>query len=111
MKYKCILVSLCIFGTTSLYAHESGLGDVLRELGKEKIPAEFSEKKSVSKKKRRFVFRDDYEANGIGEKDKNRSESYNYTNRSRFKFKFKDGSSHNNFSGGYRGSGGGRGRR
>ena len=105
MKYKYILPTLCIFGTLSLQAEESGLENILQKAGqKQALVKPAPTKKKVSKKKR-FVFKDEYKSNGIGSGNEARaekkSESFDYDNKSRFKFKFNDGSAQGNFMGGY----------
>ena len=61
MKYKYILPTLCIFGTISLHAEESALGNILQKSGKKQaLVKPLPTKKKVSKKKR-FVFKDEYE--------------------------------------------------
>ena len=104
MRYRYILPTLCIFGTISLHADEEKLGTILQKTAQKKVLLK-PEKKKKTKKQSRFVFKDEYDANGIGRKDKkaakNKSESYNYDNKSRFKFKFNDGSQQSNFVGGY----------
>jgi len=127
MRYKYVISTLCIFGTMSLHAEESGLGNMLQQVGQKKalIKPEAKQKKKI-KKQSRFVFHDEYDSNGIGAKDKSnikeKSESYEYDNKSKFKFKFNDGSAQSNLVGGYgsgaggsrgggQGSGGGGGRR
>ncbi len=105
MRYKYIIPTLCIFGTISLSAEEKGLGSVLQQVGEKKVLSKPVPQKKVSKKKTRFVFKDEYESNGIGSgnkaADKNKSESYDYDNKSRFKFKFNDGSAQGNLMSGY----------
>jgi uncharacterized membrane protein YgcG len=105
MKYKYILPTLCIFGTLSLHAEESGLENILQKAGQKQALVKPEPQKKESKKKKVFVFKDKYKSNGIGPgskaSDKNRSESYDYENKSRFKFKFNDGSAQGNLMGGY----------
>ena len=109
MRYKYVIPTLCIFGTMSLYADESGLGNILQQVGQKKKLIKPETKKKQLKNKSRFVFNDEYDSNGIGLKDrsdeKNKSESYNYDNKSKFKFKFNDGSGQSNFVGGFGSSG------
>ena len=109
MRYRYILPALCLFGTISLYADEEKLGTILEKTAHKKVLLKPVKKKKSSKKQSRFVFKDEYDANGIGRIDKkatkNKSESYNYENKSRFKFKFNDGSQQSNLVGRY-GSGG-----
>jgi hypothetical protein len=105
MKYQYILPTLCIFGTLSLHAEESGLGNILQKAGeKQALVKPEPTKKKVSKKSR-FVFKDEYKSNGIGSGNepeaKNSSESYDYENKSKFEFKFNDGSSQGNLMSGY----------
>jgi len=106
IKYKYIIPTLFIFGTLSLYAEENELGDILKEAGEKKTltKPDLVQKKKI-KKQSRFVFKDDYDANGIGSKDKSvdkkKSENYTYDNKSRFKFRFNDGSAQNNLIGAY----------
>lgn len=109
MKFKYILPTLCIFGTMSLYADESGLGDIIQKVAqKEKLIKPEPQKKKPTKKSR-FVFHDEYDSNGIGSKGESsakvESESYDYDNKSRFKFKFNDGSGQSNLMGGHGSSG------
>lgn len=112
MKYKYILPTLCIFGTISMHAEESGgLGDILQGVGEKKALVKPDVQKKKSKKKSRFIFKDAYQANGIGSKDPSatadRSQSYEYDNRSRFEFKFNGGSQQSNLVGGSMGGSGG----
>ena len=101
MKYKYVIPTLCIFGTMSLHAEESGLGDLLQQVGQKEKLIKPEPQKKKSKKKARFIFHDEYDSNNIGSKEKSdKSESYNYDNKSRFKFKFNDGSERSNFIGG-----------
>lgn len=107
MGYKYVISTLCIFGTMSLHAEEKGLGNLLQEIVQKKIliKPEFVQQKKESKKQTRFIFKDEYESNGIGSKDKsaveNKSESYEYDNKSKFKFKFNDGTEQSNIIGGH----------
>jgi len=129
MKFQYLLPTLCIFSTLSLHAEESGLENILQSVGeKQALVKPEATKKKVSKK-RRFVFKDVYESNGIGSGNeaasKKKSESYDYDNKSKFQFKFNDGSAQGNLMSGYgnagiggsmggaggSGSGGGGGRR
>lgn len=109
MRFKYVIPTLCIFGTLSLYAEESGLGSILQQVGKKQTLKKPLPKKKETKKQTRFIFHDEYHANGIGLKEKSaakdKSESYNYDNKSRFKFKFNDGSEQSNLVGRY-GTGG-----
>ena len=105
MKLQYILPTLCIFGTISLHSEESGLGNILQKVGqKQALVKPAPTKKKVSKKSR-FVFKDEYESNGIGSGNeaaaKTKSESYDYDNKSKFKFKFNDGSAQGNLMSGY----------
>jgi len=105
MKYKYVLSLFCVFGTMSLHAEEKGLGSILQQVAtQKKIPIE--PKKKNTGKSTRFIFKDDYDSNGLGVKDKtaaqDKSKSYDYENKSRFKFKFNDGSGNNNFVAGQR---------
>jgi len=112
----------------SLYAEENGLGDIIQQAAQDKALVKPAMKKKEVKKTSRFVFKDEYHANGIGEidktKTKDKSESYDYEDKSRFKFKFNDGSQQSNLmsrygaggmggamGGGGPGAGGGGGRR
>ena len=110
MVYKYLIPTLCICSTMSLYAEGKGLGDIIKEAGQDKVLIKPNVKKKAVKKKSRFVFKDEYDANGIGQMDKtvhkDKSESYDYENKSRFKFKFNDGSQQSNLIGGYGGSAG-----
>jgi hypothetical protein len=105
MKYKYILLTLCMFGTISLYAEEKGLGSILQQAGTHKKILTEPKKKSVANSTR-FVFKDEYDSNGLGVKDKDvtkgKSKSYDYENKPRFKFQFNDGSGNNNFVAGQR---------
>ena len=109
MKYKYILPTFCIFGTMSLYAEGKGLGSILQQAGQKKVLAKPISPKKESKKQTRFVFKDEYDANGIGSKEKgtveNKSETYDYDDKSRFKFKFNDGYDQSNLAGGSIGGG------
>lgn len=109
MRYKYVISTLCIFGTMSLHAEESGLGDILQQVGEKEKLIQPETKKKKPEKKSRFIFHDEYDPNSIGLKDKStakgKSESYNYDNKSRFKFKFNDGSGQSNFMGGHGNSG------
>jgi hypothetical protein len=111
MRYKYFISSLCIYGTMSLHAEESGLGNILQQAGQKKalMKPEAQQKKNT-KKESRFVFKDEYHSNGIGSKDKSnmkdKSESYDYDNKSKFKFKFNDGSAQSNLVGAYGSSAG-----
>ena len=109
MRFKYVIPTLCIFGTMSLHAEESGLSDLLQQVGQKEKLVKPEPHKKMLKKKSRFIFKDEYHANDVGSKDKtskkNKSESYDYENRSRFKFKFNDGSEQSNFIGAYGSSG------
>lgn len=113
MKYQYILSTLCIFGTLSLHAEESDLGNILQKAGQKQALVEPEAAKKKVSKKTRFVFKDEYEANGIGSGNKDaaekKSESYEYENKSRFKFQFNDGSAQGNLMGGYGNAGAGMG--
>lgn len=104
MRYKYIIPALCLFGIMSLHAEESGLGEILENVGQKKALDKPEPQKKKSKKQSRFVFKDEYHSNDIASKDKSvnkeKSESYDYENKSRFKFKFNDGSERNNLMGG-----------
>ena len=105
MKYQYILPTLCIFGTLSLHAEESGLENILQKAGeKQAIVKPEPTKKKVSKKKR-FIFKDEYKSHDIGSGNEataqKKSESYDYDNKSNFQFKFNDGSAQGNFMSGY----------
>ena len=104
MRYIFIMPILCIFGIVSLYAEENSLGDILQDVGEKKPLVKPAPKKKTPKKKSRFIFKDTYDANGIGSKDKvgdeKKSQSYEYANKSRFKFKINDGSPQSNMIGG-----------
>lgn len=100
MRYKYIIPTLCICGTVSLHSEESGLGDILQQVGKKEALVKPEPKTKVTKKKSRFIFYDEYDSNGIGSKEQSdKSETYNYENKSRFKFKFNDGSGQSNLMG------------
>ena len=109
MRYKYILPTLCIFGTLSLHAEEKGLGSILQQAGTKKVLPKPEPQKREPARQSRFVFKDEYDANGIGTKDvegpKNRSKTYEYDNRSRFEFTFNDGTQQSNFVGGAMGGG------
>ena len=128
MVYKFIIPALCICSTMSLHAEGKGLGDIIQQVAQDKALIKPAIKNKKVKKASRFVFKDEYNANGIGDidkmKTKDKSESYNYEDKSRFKFKFNDGSQQSNLmsvygsgrtgavmGGGAPGSGGGGGRR
>ena len=66
MKCKYILPTLCIFGAMSLHAEEKGLGNILQQAGQKKALTKPEPQKKPSKKKKRFVFKDEYESNSIG---------------------------------------------
>lgn len=108
MKYKYILsTTLCMFGTMSLHAEEKGLGSILQQVAvQKKILSEPEHKMKNANKKTRFIFKDEYDTNGLGSKEKtaaeDKSKSYEYENKSRFKFRFNDGSGNNNFVAGQR---------
>ena len=119
MKYSYVIIMLCIYSTVSLKAKESNLGDILQQVGQKKSLNKPVPKKKA-KEKSRFIFKDNYEMNGIGSKDKNtfnnqkKSTSYEYKNKSKFKFKFAPGTDVSNIvtgqgsgSGASGGSGGG----
>lgn len=105
MRCKYLLPTLCIFGAMSLHAEEKGLGNILQQAGHKKALTKPEPHKKTSKKKTRFVFKDEYKSNGIGSGNEaaaeKKSESYDYDNKSRFKFKFNDGSAQGNFMSGY----------
>ena len=109
MRYVYVIPALCLFGTISLHATEDKLGSILQQSGEAKVLSKPVKKQKTTKKQSRFVFKDAYHANGIGQIDKSqvksKSKSYDYENKSRFKFKFNDGSQQSNLVGGY-GSGG-----
>ena len=100
MVYKLVIPMLCICSTMSLYAEEKGLGDIIQQVAQDKALVKPSVKKKEVKKASRFVFKDEYHANGIGDidktKTKDKSESYSYEDKSRFKFQFNDGSQQSN---------------
>lgn len=104
MRYKYIIPTLCLFGTMSLHAEEKGLGNILQEVGKKKVLAKPELQKKQVKKQTRFLFKDEYDSNGIGTKGPSaasgRSETYDYDDKSRFKFKFNDGYDRSNLAGG-----------
>lgn len=110
MRCKYILPTLCLFGAMSLHAEEKGLGNILQEAGQKKALTKPEAPKKASKKKTRFVFKDEYKSNEIGSGNKavaeKKSESYDYDNKSRFEFKFNDGSAQGNFMSGVGGSAG-----
>ena len=95
MKFKYVLPAFCLLGTLSLDANEDKLGDLLQSSGEKEVLLKPQNNKKLSKKQSRFVFKDEYHSNGIGQIDKtaskDKSESYEYENKSRFKFKFNDG--------------------
>lgn len=107
MRYIYIIPTICLFGTISLYANEDKLSSVLQKTGEEKVLPKPIAKKKTSKKQSRFVFKDEFGSNGIGQKDKRaskeKSQSYNYDNKSRFKFKFNDGYQQSNLTSRYGG--------
>ena len=105
MKYKFILPTLCMFGAMSLHAEGKGLGSILQQVAvQKKILSEHKMKNTD--KRTRFIFKDEYDSNGLGSKEKTaaeeKSKSYEYENKSRFKFRFNDGSGNNNFVAGQR---------
>jgi len=108
MRYRYLLSALSLLGTLSLYANEDKLSSILQNTGEQKALLKPVEKKTT-KKQSRFVFKDEYNNNGIGKIDKKASkekaESYDYKNRSRFKFKFNDGYQKSNLVGSYGGGG------
>lgn len=109
MVYKYFITTLCLYSTMSLHAEEKGLSKIIQKVADSKVLIKPMKKKEKVKKESHFVFKDEYDANGIGLIDKsakkNKSESYDYKNKSRFKFKFNDGSQQSNLIGGF-GSGG-----
>ena len=109
MVYKYFITTLCLYSTMLLNAEEKGLGKIIQKVADKKVLIKPIKKKQEAKKQSHFVFKDEYDANGIGLIDKsakkNKSESYDYKNKSRFKFKFNDGSQQSNLIGGF-GSGG-----
>ena len=109
MVYKYVIPTLCICSTMSLYAEGKGLGDIIQQAAQDKALVKPAMKKKEVKKESRFVFKDEYNANGIGDIDKtvkkDKAESYDYEDKSRFKFKFNDGSQQSNLMSRY-GNGG-----
>lgn len=107
MRSIFIIPVLCTLGTVSLYAKENSLGDILQDAGEKKSFVKSAPKKKTPQKRSRFIFKDTYDANGIGTKDKaqdkKKSQSYEYANKSRFKFKINDGSPQSNMMGGQSG--------
>ena len=70
MRFKYVIPTLCIFGTISLHAEESGLGEILQQVAEKEKLIQPEPQKRKSTKKSRFVFHDEYDSNGIGLKDK-----------------------------------------
>ncbi len=67
MKYKYVLSLFCVFGTMSLHAEEKGLGSILQQVAtQKKIPIEPKNKNTG--KSTRFIFKDEYDSNGLGVK-------------------------------------------
>ena len=75
MVYKLVIPMLCICSTMSLYAEEKGLGDIIQQVAQDKALVKPSVKKKEVKKASRFVFKDEYHANGIGDIDKTKEKS------------------------------------
>ena len=100
MVYKFVIPTLCICSTMSLYAEGKGLGDIIQQAAQDKALVKPAVQKKEVKKASRFVFKDEYNANGIGDIEKTakkeKAESYEYEDKSRFKFKFNDGSQQSN---------------
>ena len=100
MKYKYTISLLCIFSTLSLYAKADNLGNVLQKVGEKKSFSKSIIIKKKPKKKSRFIFKDTYDAKGIGKIDKNarqkQSKNYKYENKERYKFKFTPGTGYSN---------------
>jgi hypothetical protein len=107
MRTIFIIIVLCAFGTVSMYAEANSLGDILQNAGQKKALVKSASKKKMAKKRSRFIFKDAYDANGIGSKDKEsekkKSESYEYANKSKFKFMINDGSPQSNMMRGQNG--------
>ena len=104
MKYKYIVLSVCIFSTIPLYAETNNLSEILQKAGeKKKIMNSHVQKKNHNKKSR-FIFKDTYDKDGIKFIDKQltekKSQNYEYENKSRFKFKFSPGTGYSNVVGG-----------
>ena len=94
----------CIFSMTSLNAKKSELSDILQKSGEKKIIVKPMPKKQQVRKESHFIFKDTYDANGIGinhnkrAKNTRKSKSYDYKNKSRFKFKFTPGTDVSNIA-------------
>ena len=101
---RLLVISTCLFAYVSLSAEGKRLSDVLQEVGEKKkfVKSKSKYDDNSSKKKRKFIFKDTYDTNGIGldnkeyEKNKHKSKSFDYDNNSRFKFKFSSGSEQGN---------------
>ena len=97
MKYISIVIIFCMFSMTSLNAKKSELSDILQKAGEKKVIVKPMPKKQQVRKESHFIFKDTYDANGIGMnhnkrvKNTGKSKSYDYKNKSRFKFKFTPG--------------------
>ena len=104
MKYKYIVLSLCIFSTMSLYAETNNLSKILQKSGEKKKIVNSHIQKKKHKKKSHFIFKDAYDKDGVKFIDKEmiekKPQSYEYENKSRFKFKFSPGTGYSNVSGG-----------
>jgi len=101
MKLRYMVLILCIYSTTLLFAKESTPSDILQKVGEKNTFIHPNTTEKQSTKESHFIFKDTYDTNGIGLKHHKRvenaekSKSYKYENKSRFKFKFtpgKDGS-------------------
>ena len=112
MKFRYMFLVLCIYSTTLVYAKQSSLSDILQKAGEKKSIVKPIPKKQEARKESHFIFKDTYDANGIGVKHNKRvensgkSKSYEYENKSRFKFKFTPGTDVSNLAVG-QGSGAG----
>lgn len=97
MKYISTVIIFFMFSMTSLNAKKSELSDILQKAGEKKVIVKPKPEKQQVRNESHFIFKDTYDANGIGVKhnkrieNAGRSKSYEYKNKSRFKFKFSPG--------------------
>lgn len=111
---RLLVIMVCLFSYVSLNADEKKLSDMLQQLGEKKkfTKSESSPETNSSKKKRKFIFKESYDVNGIGlegkeaQTNRSKSKSYDYENSSNFQFKFSPGSGQSNMSSGAGGSAG-----
>ena len=100
MKYIYTVPLLCICSTLSLYAKSDNLGNILQQVGEKKSFSKSIATKKKPKKKSRFIFKDTYDAKGIGKIDKTagqkQSKNFKSENKERYKFKFTPGTGYSN---------------